>query len=159
MLRVNRRASDGEWLAHPAEPAIEAGCTIQLAHLIGPRINGDGDARSPPAGERPSSLCVAVTTGQQVLQQATQRKAARSGGATARERAEYKLTVLCVGMIMLFLMGTLLASTGVRRVTGKPLYRNSIQIDTFNKTIKNPKRHGGRPPSVRDPWQMVVCRN
>lgn len=42
---------------------------------------------------------------QQEQQQQVVRAVARSNGSTARERAEYKLTVLCVGMIMLFLMG------------------------------------------------------
>ena len=110
MLRANRRASDGEWLKHTASTSLEAGagCAIQLVS-----VNGAG-AQNARECERPLSLTLSVSV-PPILglgsglgsspPQTMQRKLARGNGTTARERAEYKLTVLCVGMIMLFLMG------------------------------------------------------
>ena len=114
MLRANRRASDGVWLKHTASSSLEAGSGSAIP-LVG--MNGTG-AHSAHECERPLSLSLDVSvaprlgpgpgmgTGPCSTPQPTkQLKVPIRNGATARERAEYKLTVLCVGMIMLFLMG------------------------------------------------------
>lgn len=72
------------------------------------QVNGVGIAAAGNAERRQRALLEPSShshSQQQEEQQQVVRAVARSNGSTARERAEYKLTVLCVGMIMLFLMG------------------------------------------------------